>query len=137
MKESGSDLAQIAEYVAGTPDTVTVLAGSAATVFAALCVGCDGAILALAQVAPDACVQLQALVREGKLNEARALQARLVPLARTIGGQHGVPALKAALNLLGYAGGIPRPPLRPVSQQVVDVLRSQIEALGLVERVVA
>ena len=48
-----------------------------------------------------------------------------------------VPALKAALNLLGYAGGIPRPPLRPVSEQVVDVLRSQLEALGLVERVVA
>ena len=137
MKESGSDLAQIAEYIARTPDTFTVLAGSAATVFAALCVGCDGAILALAQVAPDACVQLQTLVREDKLDEARALQARLVPLARTIGGQHGVPALKAALNLLGYAGGIPRPPLRPVSEQVVDVLRSQLEALGLVERVVA
>ena len=137
MKESGSDLAQIAEYIARTPDTFTVLAGSAATVFAALCVGCDGAILALAQVAPDACVQLQTLVREDKLDEARTLQARLVPLARTIGGQHGVPALKAALNLLGYAGGIPRPPLRPVSEQVVDVLRSQLEVLGLVERVVA
>jgi 4-hydroxy-2-oxoglutarate aldolase len=137
MKESGSDLAQIAEYIARTPDTFTVLAGSAATVFAALCVGCDGAILALAQVAPDACVQLQTLVREDKLDEARALQAGLVPLARTIGGQHGVPALKAALTLLGYAGGIPRPPLRPVSEQVVDVLRSQLEALGLVQRVVA
>lgn len=135
MKESGSDLAQIAEYIARTPDRFTVLAGSATTVFAALCVGCDGAILALAQLAPDACVQLQVLVREGKLNEARALQARLVPLARTIGGQHGVPALKAALNLLGYAGGSPRPPLRAVSEQVVDVLRSQLEALGLVERV--
>lgn len=135
MKESGSDLAQIAEYIARTPDRFTVLAGSAATVFAALCVGCDGAILALAQLAPDACVQLQVLVREGKLDEARALQARLVPLARTIGGQHGVPALKAALNLLGYAGGSPRPPLRAVSEQVVDVLRSQLEALGLVERV--
>jgi 4-hydroxy-2-oxoglutarate aldolase len=135
MKESGSDLAQIAELIARTPDRFTVLAGSAATVFAAFCVGCDGAILALAQLTPDACAQLQTLVREGKLNEARALQARLVPLARTIGGQHGVPALKAALNLLGYAGGIPRPPLRPVSEQVVDALRSQLEALGPVERV--
>jgi dihydrodipicolinate synthase/N-acetylneuraminate lyase len=133
MKESGSDLAQIAEYVARTPDDFTVLAGSAATVLAALCVGCDGAILALAQLAPEACVQLQALVREGRLDEARALQRRLVPLARTIGGQHGVPALKAALNLMGYAGGIPRPPLRTVPEQVVDALRSQLEALGLLE----
>ena len=135
MKESGSDLAQIAEYIARTPDDFTVLAGSAATVFAALCVGCDGAILALAQLAPEACVQLQTLVREGQVEEARALQSRLVPLARAIGGQHGVPALKAALNLMGYAGGVPRPPLRPVSEQVVDTLRSQLEGLGLLERV--
>ena len=133
MKESGSDLAQIAEYVARTPDNFTVLAGSAATVFAALCLGCDGAILALAQLAPEACVQLQALVQAGRIDEARALQSRLIPLARTIGGQHGVPALKAALNLMGYTGGIPRPPLRGVPEQVVDTLRLQLEALGLLE----
>jgi 4-hydroxy-2-oxoglutarate aldolase len=135
MKESGSDLAQIADFIARTPDDFSVLAGSAATVFAALCVGCDGAILALAQLAPEACVLLQALVREGRLNEARELQSRLIPLARTIGGQHGVPALKAALNLMGYAGGAPRPPLRPVAPQVVDTLRTQLEGLGLLERV--
>jgi 4-hydroxy-2-oxoglutarate aldolase len=137
MKESGSDLAQIADFIARTPDDFSVLAGSAATVFAALCVGCDGAILALAQLAPEACVLLQALVREGRLNEARELQSRLIPLARTIGGQHGVPALKAALNLMGYAGGAPRPPLRPVAPQVVDTLRTQLEGLGLLERVTA
>jgi len=137
MKESGSDLAQIADFIARTPDDFSVLAGSAATVFAALCVGCDGAILALAQLAPDACVLLQALVREGLLNEARELQSRLIPLARTIGGQHGVPALKAALNLMGYAGGAPRTPLRPVAPQVVDTLRTQLEAPGLLERVSA
>jgi dihydrodipicolinate synthase/N-acetylneuraminate lyase len=135
MKESGSDLAQIAEYIARTPDDFTVLAGSAATVFAALCVGCDGAILALAQLAPEACVQLQTLVREGRVEEARALQSQLVPLARAIGGQHGVPALKAALNLMGYAGGVPRPPMRRVSEPVVDLLRSQLEGLGLLERI--
>jgi 4-hydroxy-2-oxoglutarate aldolase len=135
MKESGSDLAQIADFIARTPDDFSVLAGSAATVFAALCVGCDGAILALAQLAPEACVLLQALVREGRLTEARELQSRLIPLARTIGGQHGVPALKAALNLMGYAGGAPRPPLRPVAPQVVDTLRTQLEGLGLLERV--
>ena len=135
MKESGSDLAQIADFIARTPDDFSVLAGSAATVFAALCVGCDGAILALAQLAPEACVLLQALVREGRLTEARELQSRLIPLARTIGGQHGVPALKASLNLMGYAGGAPRPPLRPVAPQVVDTLRTQLEGLGLLERV--
>ena len=54
MKESGSDIAQIAEFVSRTPDDFTVLAGSATTFVHALCAGCDGAILALAALAPDA-----------------------------------------------------------------------------------
>jgi 4-hydroxy-2-oxoglutarate aldolase len=129
MKESGSDLAQIADCVARTPDDFTVLAGSATTYFHALCAGCDGGILALASIFPDECVWLQALVRDNRLDEARALQQRLTPIARTIGTAHGVPALKAALDLLGYTGGPPRPPLRVASAQVIDTLRSQLEAL--------
>ena len=58
-----------------------------------------------------------------------ALQRRLTPIARTIGTAHGVPALKAALDLLGYAGGPPRPPLGRAPAQVVDTLRTQLAAL--------
>ena len=136
MKESGSDLGQIADCIARTPDDFTVLAGSALTLFPALCIGCDGAILALAMLAPDACVQMRALVGQGRVDEARALQARLAPLARTIGGGHGVPALKAALALMGFAAGPPRPPLRPAPPSVVETLRGQLAALGLVEAAV-
>ncbi len=64
IKESGSDIGQIAEYVARTPDDFTVLAGSATTLVHALCAGCDGAILALASLAPAECVSLAMLVRE-------------------------------------------------------------------------
>jgi 4-hydroxy-2-oxoglutarate aldolase len=129
MKESGSDLAQIADYVSRTPDDFTVLAGSATTYFHALCAGCDGGILALASLFPDECVRLRALVEAQALDEARDLQRRLTPIARTIGTAHGVPALKAALDLLGYTGGLPRPPLRPAPSQIIDTLRTQLEAL--------
>jgi len=137
MKESGSDLVQIADSIARTPDDFTILAGSAATLFPALAAGCDGAILALAALVPEACVQMVTLVRAGRVEEARALQARLMPLGRAIGAQHGVPGLKAAMDLLGYAGGPPRPPLRPVAPPIVDALRSQLAALGLLDHVVS
>jgi len=129
IKESGSDLAQIADYVARTPDDFTVLAGSATTYFHALCAGCDGGILALASLFPDECVRLQALVRPHEIDEARSLQRRLTPIARTIGTAHGVPALKAALDLLGYAGGPPRPPLQRAPAAIVEALRGQLETL--------
>jgi 4-hydroxy-2-oxoglutarate aldolase len=130
MKESGGDIAQLAEYVGRTPGDFSVLAGSASTLFHALCAGCDGAILALAAILPHDCVQLWRFVREGRLEEARALQRRLLPLARSVGAAHGIPGLKSALDLLGFAGGFPRPPLRPATPDAVDAIRNQLEAAG-------
>jgi 4-hydroxy-2-oxoglutarate aldolase len=130
LKESGSDIGLISEYISRTPDDFTVLAGSATTLFHALCAGCDGAILALASLLPDTCVRLQALVRENRIDEARALQQRITPLARSVGGTYGVPGLKAALDLIGYSGGVPRPPLPRAAQTVVDTIARQLAELG-------
>lgn len=132
IKESGSDIGLIAEFVNRTPDDFTVLAGSATTFFHALCAGCDGAILALASLLPETCVTLQRLVRENRIGEARALQQRILPLARSVGGQFGVPGLKAALDLMGYSGGVPRPPLRPAPEPVVDAIARQLAELGMI-----
>jgi 4-hydroxy-2-oxoglutarate aldolase len=134
IKESGSDIGQVAEYVARTPDDFTVLAGSAATFVHALCAGCDGGVLALASLVPREVVSLSALVEEGRIEEARSLQRRLMPLARAVGAQHGVPGLKAALALMGFAAGPPRPPLVPVSPAIVDMLRVQLDALSVLEK---
>jgi 4-hydroxy-2-oxoglutarate aldolase len=67
IKESGSDIGLISEYVERTPDDFTVLAGSATTFFHALCAGCDGAVLALAALLPETCLRLQVLVRDNRI----------------------------------------------------------------------
>jgi len=134
IKESGADVGQIADLVSRTPEDFTVLAGSATTLVHALCAGCDGAILALAALVPDACLEMISLVRDGRLDHARALQRRLMGLARSVGGSHGVPGLKAALQLIGYAAGPPRPPLRPVASSVIDLIRDQLDSLGAISR---
>jgi len=126
MKESGGDIAQVADLVSLTPKDFMVLAGSAPTFYAALCVGAVGGILALGCAAPDACVQLFELTRAGRHEEAIALQRRLVPLARLLGGVHGVPGLKAAMNLLGYDVGVPRPPLSTLADAVLPTLRDEL-----------
>ena len=112
-----------------------MLAGSGATLYHALCAGCDGAILALAALVPRDVVGMAMLLDEGRLDEGRALQRRLMPLARSVGALHGVPGLKAALELMGFAAGPPRPPLRPVSPKTIDLLRVQLDALGVLEKV--
>jgi 4-hydroxy-2-oxoglutarate aldolase len=130
IKESGSDIGALAEVVARTPDDFVVLAGSATTLLHALCAGCHGAVLALASLLPDECLELQRLVLAGRLPDARRLQRRIMPLARLVGGTHGVPALKAALDIAGYEGGLPRPPLRPVAGDVVEQLRQQLDLVA-------
>ena len=134
MKESGGDIAQVADLVSGTPPTFKLFAGSAATFYAALCVGAVGGILALSCVLPDACNQLYALTRAGRHDEALALQRRLAPLARLLGGSYGVPGLKAALRLIGCDVGAPRPPLTPVPDAALAVIR---EALAQFEEIAA
>jgi 4-hydroxy-2-oxoglutarate aldolase len=130
MKESGSDIGYIADCVTRTPDDFTMLAGSATTFFHALCAGCDGGVLALGSLFPADLVRMREWVQAGKLEEARELQRRLTPIARSIGGTYGVAGLKAALDLIGLTGGPPRPPLRPSPPAVVDIIRNQLEALG-------
>jgi dihydrodipicolinate synthase/N-acetylneuraminate lyase len=132
MKESGSDISQIAELVAETPDTFSVLAGSGSTFYAALCAGVSGGILALAGLLPEPCVRLFELVRDGRYEEARALQQRLMPIARLISTGHGVPGLKAALKLLGCDVGWPRPPLAPVADNTADALQQALARFEVV-----
>ena len=107
--------------------------GSALSLFTATAIGAHGAVLALAGVVPELCFELVEHVKAGRVAEARALQARLMPLARSIGPVNAVPGLKAALDLLGLAGGAPRPPLRPVGPQVIETLRKQLSELGVLE----
>src|SRR5437867_10938900 len=77
MKESGGDVAQIADLVSGSPDDFQVLAGTTSTFYAALCVGATGGILAPACVVPDACTRLFELTRDGRHAEAVVLQRQL------------------------------------------------------------
>jgi 4-hydroxy-2-oxoglutarate aldolase len=131
MKDSGTDVAHIAECVNRTPDDFVVLAGAAPTLFLSFCAGCDGAILAVASILPDMCLALLDAVHQNRLDEGRELQRRILPLARSVGSIYGVAGLKAALDLVGFAGGLPRPPLRPASSQVIDIIKGQLEALGV------
>jgi 4-hydroxy-2-oxoglutarate aldolase len=129
MKESGGDIAQIADLVANTPSTFQVLAGSSSTAYAALCVGAAGCILALAAVVPEPCVRLLKLTKEGRHEEARALQRELAPLGKLLGGAYGVAGLKAALQLAGIDAGFPRPPLVPVAEEGITALRRALETI--------
>ena len=131
VKDSSADLVQIGDLVAMTPPEFQVLVGSAPTLYASLCVGAVGGIVAAACVIPDLCVELYELVRQQKHAEALELQRRITPLAKSVTSGFGVAGLKAAMDLAGYVGGVPRKPLSPPAPHVAETLRAQFAALGV------
>jgi 4-hydroxy-2-oxoglutarate aldolase len=131
VKDSSADLVQIADLVAMTPPDFKVLVGSAPTLYASLCVGAVGGIVAAACVIPDLCVELYELVRRQKHADALALQRRITPIAKSVTSGFGVAGLKAAMEMVGYVGGVPRRPLSPAGPHVFETLRAQFGALGV------
>lgn len=133
VKETSTDGGQFAEMAALVPDRFTIMSGSAPGAYAALCAGARGAILAVACVAPGACIELMELVRAGRFADALHVQQRFMSLARAVTSGFGIAGLKVALDLAGYKGGAPRPPLAPISrdgEEQIRALLAQLARLG-------
>ena len=126
MKESGTDAAQFAQFVDVAPSSFAMLAGTGTVFYSDLCLGAVGGILAVAAVAPEICLRLLKAVQEGRHDEARQLQKQMAPLARLVTSGFGVPGLKAALDLAGYKGADPRPPLAPATPEAREQIRAEL-----------
>ncbi len=132
VKNSTENIRQLFEFATSTPDDFAVLAGTASVLYNGLTSGAAGGIVALANIAPDECVQILRLVESGKLPEALTLQQRMISVNNAVTSQYGVAGLKAAMDMLGYFGGDPRAPLLPLGEREKEVLKLIITKAGLV-----
>jgi 4-hydroxy-2-oxoglutarate aldolase len=126
IKDSSGNIDQLSEIINLSQKGFAVFVGSAPVFFPALCVGAVGGILAVAQVAPQECIQIQNLFNKGEMNEARALQNRLTPLAKAVTTKYGIGGLKMAMDLTGYFGGDPRSPLKRPGKEVEEELKRML-----------
>jgi len=101
-----------------------LIAGSASFLLPALTVGAVGGICALANALPGQVCALQQLFSEGKWDEARQLQHRLIAPNNAVTKQFGVPGLKAAMEWFGFYGGPTRRPLLPLTEGEVKALEA-------------
>jgi 4-hydroxy-2-oxoglutarate aldolase len=123
IKDSSGNIGQLSEIIHLSQKGFAVFVGSAPVFFPALCIGAVGGILAVANVVPQECVQIQSLFNKGKMGEARALQSRLTPLAKAVTTKYGIGGLKMAMDLAGYFGGNPRLPLKKPGKEVEEELK--------------
>jgi 4-hydroxy-2-oxoglutarate aldolase len=115
MKESSGDLRYVRTVLRVAKPRFALLVGSALILLDALRAGAAGAVLGPAGFAPELCLAIYHAACEGKLKIARQLQQQLLEIARRIALPFGVAGVKAAMDLSGYAGGLPRAPLPPLT----------------------
>lgn len=133
MKDTSKE--DIAGYVKAVPSGAEfhVLAGTVTKFLYGLQSGAVGGVLSMANYFPELCCELQDLFNAGKTAEAEKMSARLVSLNEKTTGKHGVAGVKAAMNLLGYAGGEPRVPLLPLKAEELDELRGILKGEGFLK----
>jgi len=130
IKDTSGNIVQIAEIVRDTDDDFAVFAGNAGYLLPALAVGARGATLALANILPEECCKLVSLFKEGKLEEAKQLQLKLIEVNFTVTGRLGISGLKVALDMLGYKGGLPRRPLLPLNEENKNLVTNVLKNCG-------
>lgn len=137
IKDSSGDIINFAETVRLVPEDFAVLTGNGPMLYAALCAGATGGILAVGCVAPRLAVDIYEAVRAGEHEVARALQQRLTPLALAVTKRYGIGGLKAALDMLGYAGGHVRAPLQDASEEARREIARLLVECGLMNEATA
>jgi 4-hydroxy-2-oxoglutarate aldolase len=131
LKDSGGNVAKLADVVRLTGPDFQVLAGSAGFFFAGLTLGAVGGVLALANIAPQQCIDIYNLFQAGRWVEAAELQRCMVPVNAAVTARFGVAGLKAALDMLGYYGGPVRAPLLELSESERQTLRAILTEGGV------
>jgi 4-hydroxy-2-oxoglutarate aldolase len=133
IKDSTGNVIQLGEFLNNVEADFNLLVGTAGALLGGLTLGCVGGVLALANVAPQNCVKIHALVKEGNFEAAKQLQLKMIPVNQAVTATYGVPGLKAAMDMLGYFGGNPRPPLLPASEKEKSEIREILIKADLLE----
>lgn len=131
IKDSTGDLKSLGQFLDAAGREGSVLVGAGHQLYAALEMGAAGGVVAAGCIAPGLAIEVHDRFREGEVGVAGRVQGRLSTVHTAIVRGLGVPGVKYALDLLGYVGGPPRPPLLPLNDDARSRVRSRLEEAGL------
>lgn len=123
IKDSSGDLDLLKGYLQSQGDAFSVLTGSGGQLLQGLQAGAHGAIVGVGLFAAGLCLDVWDGFRSGDLARATAAQEKLKPMAAQIVGGLGPAGVKAAQDAVGLVGGLPRMPLRPLSNDQRALVR--------------
>ena len=128
LKDCGGDLALTMQLIAD--GKLAVLAGEDQQILSTLCLGGSGAIAASAHLRPDLFANLPPLVQAGRLDEARKIFYKLLPLIQRVFEEPNPAPIKAALAMMGMMRDELRPPMQMASPEMRASLADDLKRIA-------
>ncbi|ASJ03730.1 dihydrodipicolinate synthase family protein [Thermococcus profundus] len=132
IKDSDANMGRIGELVRGLGDRFTILAGTADVMYPSWVLGAQGAVVAVANVAPELCVELWKAFKEKDHRKARELQLKVNLLNEVVVKKYNqISAIKAAMEMRGLAVGKPRLPSLSLGETALEDIREALKTAGV------
>jgi len=133
IKEASGSIVQQMEVLAAVGPGFRVLSGDDSFTFPLMALGGVGVISVVSNEAPGAMARLTHLLLDGKYEEARKLNAQLLPLMQANFIETNPIPVKAALAMMGLIEEVYRLPLVPMKPENRAKLEKAMAAHGLLQ----
>jgi 4-hydroxy-tetrahydrodipicolinate synthase len=122
IKDATADLARAARIISAAPSHFACYSGDDATALAFMLLGGQGSISVAANILPRSIAQLCAMALAGQVADARALNARLLPVYQALALDSNPIPIKYAMSYVRMMEGALRLPLVELDSQRGDQL---------------
>ena len=133
VKEASGSIVQQMEVLTAVERGFRVLSGDDAFTFPLMALGGVGVISVVSNEAPGAMTRLARLLLEGGYDDARKLNAKLLPLMQVNFIETNPIPVKAALSMMGMIEEVYRLPLVPMKPENRAKLEKVLAAQGLLQ----
>ncbi len=130
VKEASGNMAQVMELVSARPSGFGVLSGDDNLTLPIMALGGEGVVSVAANIAPRLMRELVTAANEGRIDDARTLHYRLLPLFKAVFIQTNPIPIKYALsvrNIISESYRLPLCPLDERDKRKIDAVLDQVK----------
>ncbi|GAA2787136.1 4-hydroxy-tetrahydrodipicolinate synthase [Saccharopolyspora taberi] len=124
IKDTSADMSQVGKLIHHHGDVISTFVGWDSLLLASFTEGAAGVMAGTANVMPAELVSIHRALRAGELERARTEWSRIYPLMDAMMSAPFIPAVKTALNAVGFPAGGPRPPLLDLDSATAEAISS-------------